>query len=77
MQPRRRVSVNERSSPVGADSCGYSVRDPKFPKTAVGLSEGFVRECFENAGLAIIVVHYGSWSGRNALNFYQEIVLSV
>jgi ubiquinone/menaquinone biosynthesis C-methylase UbiE len=59
------------------DIGGYSVLDPKFPETTVGLPEDFVRERFEKAGLAITRVHYGSWCGRNASNFYQDIVLSV
>jgi SAM-dependent methyltransferase len=61
---------------VHEHSC-YSVLDPKFPETAIGLSEDFVKKCYEESGLTISALHYGSWSGRCDTRFYQDIVISV
>jgi SAM-dependent methyltransferase len=55
----------------------YSILDPKFPETAVGLSEDFVKSCFQKSQLSITGLHYGSWSGRPDGSFYQDIVTVV
>jgi SAM-dependent methyltransferase len=54
----------------------YSVVDPEFPETAIGLSEGFVRRCHDWSGLDISSINYGSWCGRSDTAFYQDIVVS-
>jgi len=55
---------------------GYSVLDPKFPETAVGLPQDFVMQCYQGSGLSIGSVHYGSWCGRCHAAFYQDIMIS-
>lgn len=57
--------------------CGdYSVLDPEFPETGVGLAEGFVRKCYEEAGLDISGIHYGAWCGRKESAFFQDVVIA-
>jgi SAM-dependent methyltransferase len=75
-ESRRLVAEGESTIPLTHELDGYAVLDPEFPETAVGLPEDFIRDRFEESGLAMSAVHYGSWCGRNATNFYQDIVLS-
>jgi SAM-dependent methyltransferase len=76
-ESRTLIAQGKSTIPLTHELGGYTVLDPEFPETTVGLPEGFVRERFEESGLAISAVHYGSWCGRDATNFYQDIVLSV
>ena len=76
-ESRRLIAQGKSTIPLTHELGGYTVLDPEFPETAVGLPEYFVRKCFEESGLSISAIHYGSWCGRNATNFYQDIVLSV
>ena len=74
----RRLIVRGKSSiPLMHELGGYTVLDPGFPETTVGLPEEFIRERFEDSGLAISAVHYGSWCGRDSTKFFQDIVLAV
>jgi len=76
-ESRRLIGQGRSTIPLTHELGGYTVLDPEFPETTVGLQEDFVRELFEESGLAINGVHYGSWCGRNGVNFYQDIVRSV
>jgi SAM-dependent methyltransferase len=76
-ESRTLIAQGKSTIPLTHDLGGYTVLDPEFPETTVGLPEDFVRERFEESGLAISAVHYGSWCGRYPTNFYQDIVLSV
>jgi hypothetical protein len=76
-ESRRLIAQGKSTIPLTHDLDGYTVLDPEFPETTVGLSEHFVRKCFEDSGLAISAIHYGSWCGREGTNLYQDIVLSV
>ena len=76
-ESRRLIAQGKSTLPLTHELGGCIVLDPEFPETTVGLREDFVRDLFEESGLAINAVHYGSWCGRNATNFYQDIVLSV
>jgi ubiquinone/menaquinone biosynthesis C-methylase UbiE len=74
---RALIDQGKSSLSLTHDLDGYTVLDPKFPETTVGLPESLVKKCFEDSGLAIKTIHYGSWCGRKAADFYQDIVLSV
>jgi ubiquinone/menaquinone biosynthesis C-methylase UbiE len=55
---------------------GYSVLDPMFPETAVGVPEQSFREWYENAGLMLQPpIHYGSWCGRGTYKSFQDILV--
>ena len=52
------------------------VGDPKFPETAVGVSEQLLLLwCDQTALVAEQPIHYGSWCGRGQYMSYQDIVL--
>ncbi len=76
-ESRRLIGQGKSTIPLTHELGNYTVLDPEFPETTVGLPEDFVRERFEVSGLAISSVDYGSWCGRNGTNFYQDIVTSV
>lgn len=71
------IKKGKSTIPLAHECGGYSVLDREFPEAAVGLSEDFVRKCYEESGLAIGSIHYGFWCGRKGTNFYQDVVLSV
>jgi SAM-dependent methyltransferase len=71
------IARGQSTIPLTHHFGGYAVLDPKFPETTVGLPEDFVKKCFEQSGLAIDAIHYGSWCGRNEADFYQDIVTCV
>jgi len=55
---------------------GYSVLDPKFPETAVGLPEAEFQRWYEQASLKLQPpAHYGSWPGRESYMSYQDILI--
>jgi SAM-dependent methyltransferase len=76
-ESRRLIAQGKSTIPLTHELDGYSVLDPEFPETTVGLPERFVRKCFEESGLAINAIHYGSWCGRTGASFYQDVVLCV
>lgn len=76
-ESRGLVSSGKSTIPLTHKLDGYAVLDPDFPETTVGLPEDFIRERFEQCGLSISAVHYGSWCGRNPSRFYQDIVLAI
>jgi len=76
-ESRNLIAQDKSTIPLKRERGGYAVVDPEFPETTIGLSEDFVRERFEKSGLPISAVHYGSWCGRSATHFYQDVVLSV
>jgi SAM-dependent methyltransferase len=58
-------------------NCGdYSVADPDFPESAIGLSEDLIRRYYTEAGLDISAIHYGSWCRPDG-PFFQDIVIAV
>jgi SAM-dependent methyltransferase len=71
------IAEGKSTVPLVHEHSCYSVLDPKFPETAIGLSEDFVKKCYEESGLTISAIHYGSWCGRHDTRFYQDIVISV
>jgi SAM-dependent methyltransferase len=73
---RRLIEEGRSSLPITHHHGEYSVLDPEFPETTVGLSEKFVKRCYDQAGLEVSATHYGSWCGRKDANFYQDIVIS-
>jgi ubiquinone/menaquinone biosynthesis C-methylase UbiE len=70
------IARGKSTIPLIHEHSGYSVLDPKFPETAIGLSEDFVRKCYEESGQDMKSTHYGSWCGRSDASFYQDIVIS-
>ncbi len=51
--------------------------DPQTPERAMAFSEGWVRQAFEGAGLAISEpILYGNWSGRTGGADFQDMVLA-
>lgn len=75
-ESRRLIAQGKSTTPLTHDLDGYTVLDPEFPETTVGLRAYFVRKRFEESGLPINAIHDGSWCGRNGADFYQDIVLS-
>lgn len=73
---RQLVAEGKSTFPLNHDCGDYSVLDPKFPETGVGLSETFVRRCYEESGLNINAIHYGSWCGRKNVSSLQDVVVS-
>ena len=60
------------------DMGGYSVLDPLFPETAVGLPEADFESWCQQAGLTVkLPVHFGSWCGRQEYLSYQDVVVTV
>ena len=76
-ESRRLIAQGKSTLALTHELQGCSVLDPEFPETTVGLPEVFVKNIFEQSGLPINEVRYGSWCGRNSTEFYQDIVLSV
>lgn len=76
-ESRRLIAGGKSTIAMTHERGEYSVLDPEFPETAIGLSESFVRKCYSDFGLDISAIHYGSWCGRNDAKFYQDIVRSV
>jgi len=76
-ESRRLIAQGKSTIPLAHQLKGCTVLDPEFPETTVGLPEDFVKQCFDESRLPIRAMHYGSWCGRTAPNFYQDIVVSV
>jgi ubiquinone/menaquinone biosynthesis C-methylase UbiE len=74
---RELIAQGKSSIQLHHDLGGYTVLDPQFPETTVGLSEAFVTACFERSRLSIDTIYPGSWCGRNGAKFYQDIVTCV
>jgi SAM-dependent methyltransferase len=74
---RRSIAQGRASLPIRHECGNYSVLDPEFPETTVGLAEEFVREAYRKAKLEVTNVHYGSWSGAENPKFYQDIIVAV
>jgi ubiquinone/menaquinone biosynthesis C-methylase UbiE len=70
------IAEGKSAVPLIHDHSCYSVLDPKFPETSIGLSEDFVKKCYSESGLNINALHYGSWCGRYHTRFYQDIIVS-
>jgi len=70
------IEAGRSSLNLTHDLGGYSVLDPKFPETAVGLPEPDFKNWCERANLAPDApLHYGSWCGRPTYLSYQDIAL--
>jgi len=54
----------------------YATTSPDLPETAIALDEAFVRNRYEQTGLTIEAVEYGSWSGRSNTMSYQDLILA-
>jgi SAM-dependent methyltransferase len=65
------------SIPLAHNFGDYSVLDPEFPETTVGISENFVTQCYDRNGLSVSSIHYGSWCGRPDSQFYQDVIVAV
>jgi ubiquinone/menaquinone biosynthesis C-methylase UbiE len=50
-------------------------QDGKFPEKAIAYDEGHIRTLYQDAGLDIDGVFYGSWSGSKGLS-YQDMILA-
>jgi SAM-dependent methyltransferase len=51
---------------------------PESPEAAVAYEEDFLRECFAKYKISIVEpIYFGSWSGREKLLSYQDIILGV
>ncbi len=51
-----------------------AVVDPELPEAAIAYDKAWLLEAFEARGLRDLVVHPGSWSGREPATSYQDIV---
>lgn len=74
---RQLIAEGQTTIPLTHERGEYSVLDPEFPETTVGLSENFVKECYYESGLDVSSINYGSWCGRSEAKFYQDIIVSV
>jgi ubiquinone/menaquinone biosynthesis C-methylase UbiE len=73
---RRVVADGKSKIPLNHERGDYAVADPAFPETAIGLSEDMIRRYYDEAGLEIKDIHYGSWC-RPEGPFFQDIVIAV
>jgi hypothetical protein len=75
-ESKRLIADGKSKTPLD-HACGdYSVGDPEFPETAVGLSEALIRQYYDKAGFDVTAIHYGSWCRPDG-PFYQDVVLAV
>jgi SAM-dependent methyltransferase len=70
------IASGNSKIPLTHERGDYAVADPDFPESAIGLSEGLIRQYYGEAGLDISAIHYGSWC-RPEGPFFQDIVIAV
>jgi SAM-dependent methyltransferase len=73
---RKVVADGNSKIPLNHERGDYAVADPAFPESAIGLSEDLIRRYYDEAGLEIKDIHYGSWC-RPEGPFFQDIVIAV
>ena len=60
-----------------SDHGSYRVENPTHPERAVAYDVGFVRRLYAQFGLEIIEpIHWGSWSGREQFQVFQDVVIA-
>jgi hypothetical protein len=70
------VAESKSKIPLTYNRGDYSVADPDFPESAIGLSEDLIRRYYDEAGLDITSIHHGSWCRPDG-PFFQDIVIAV
>ena len=55
---------------------GMAVVDPALPEEAVGYEEEWLLEALRTAGLDLVALHPGSWTGRTGGLSFQDLVLA-
>jgi len=55
---------------------GYFVVNPKNNEQAIGYDEKVIKKIFNESGLVIDSIKYGSWSGRDDFINHQDIILA-
>jgi SAM-dependent methyltransferase len=74
---RQLIAEGHSTISLTHERANYRVLDPEFPETTVGLSEDFVKRCYDEAELDVSSIRYGSWSGRKDAELYQDVVVAV
>lgn len=60
----------------GPPSDGMAVVDPALPEAAVAYEEDWLLEALRAAGLDLVAIHPGSWTGRADGPSFQDLVLA-
>jgi SAM-dependent methyltransferase len=60
----------------GAPADGMAVVDPALPEEAVGYEEDWLLEALRAAGLDLVELHPGLWTGRADGLSYQDVVIA-
>jgi SAM-dependent methyltransferase len=60
----------------GDVSDGMAVVDPAMPEEAVGFEEEWLLEALRAAGLDLVALHPGSWTGREDGLSFQDVVIA-
>jgi hypothetical protein len=55
----------------------YRVISLEVPEDAIAFDESWVKNLYEEMGLEIVRLDYGSWCGRKNYLSYQDLVLAV
>ena len=63
---------HERKSASGA----YAIERESVPEDAVAFDEALVRRFYDESGLNIRTIHYGTWCGRAEGVSYQDLVVA-
>jgi SAM-dependent methyltransferase len=73
---RRLIGAGKSSLKFVATNDGYSTISPETPEDAIAFEEGFITSLYQQAGLRIERLEYGSWCGRENSLSYQDLVLA-
>ena len=60
----------------GPPADGMAVVDPAVPEEAVGFEEEWLLEALRTAGLDVVALHPGLWTGRSDGTSFQDVVVA-
>ena len=75
-EARERVQDGRDGVNFRFERTGYWTNNQRIPEAAVAFEEADVREQFEDNGLRVGEVRFGSWSGRDDAMGWQDIVVA-
>ncbi len=69
------IAAPESAFRFGHRHSDHAIEDPERPEDAVAYNLDFVRRAYAGAGLEVVEVHPGGWSGRQPHLSFQDLVL--